>query len=76
MLNRPGTLVNPLLNEDEHPTLGANSHKGVVFQTTKSNVHEQGTSLQNNREKHSDEAFLNSLFSKCDLQKMVLQFTP
>ena len=56
------------------PTLGANCHKGAVFQTTKSNVNAQGASLQTT-EKTSNEAFLNNLFSKSDLQKMFIQFT-
>ena len=50
-------------------------HKGVVFWTKKSNVHAQGASLQTT-EKTSNEAFLDNLFRKSDLQKMFLQFTP
>ena len=49
--------------------------QGVVFQTTKCNVHAQGTSLQTT-EKTSNEAFLNNLFGKSDLQKMFIQFSP
>ena len=48
--------------------------KGVVFQATKSNVCAQGASLQIT-EKTSNEAFLNNLFSKSDLQKIFIQFT-
>ena len=50
-------------------------HKGVVFQTTKSNVCAQGTSLQTT-EKTSNETFPNNLCSKSDLPKMFIQFTP
>ena len=49
-------------------------HKGVVFQTIKSGVHAQGTSLKRT-EKTTNEAFLNILFSKSDLQKIFIQFT-
>ena len=73
-MNRSGTLTEPLPYEDQHITLGANCHKGVVFQTTKSDVCVQDASLQT--ERTSNEAFLNNLFSKSDLQKMLTQFTP
>ena len=48
--------------------------KGVVFQTIQSSDHAQGASLQTT-EKTTNEAFLNILFSKSDLQKMFIQFT-
>ena len=66
MLNTSGTLIDSLPYEHQCPTLGANSHKGVVFQTIKSSVHAQGTSLQTT-EKTTNEAFLNILFGKSDL---------
>ena len=75
LLNRSGTLIDPLPYEDQCPTLGTNCCMGMVFQTTKSNVHAQGASLQTT-EKTSNEAFLNNLFGKSDLQKMFIQFTP
>ena len=75
MLNRSGTLIDPLPYEDQHPTLGANCCKGVVFQTIKSSVHAQGTSVQTTQ-KTTNEALLNILFGKSYLQKMVIQFTP
>ena len=74
-MNRSGTLTDSLSYDDQCPTLGANCHKGVVFQTIKSNVCVQGASLQT-IEKTSNEASLNYLFSKVDLQKMFIQFTP
>ena len=49
-------------------------HKGMVIQT-KSSVHAQDISLQTT-EKTTNEAFLNILFGKSDLHKMVIQFTP
>ena len=49
-------------------------HKEVVFQTVKSNVHAQDTSLQT--DKTSNEAVFYILFGKSDLQKMTIQFTP
>ena len=49
-------------------------HKGVVFQTIKSSVCALGTSQT--AEKTTNEAFLDILFDKSDLQKMVIQFTP
>ena len=52
------------------PTLGIHCCKGVVFWTTKSNVHAQDASLKTT-EKTSNEAFLNNLFSKSDLPKDV-----
>ena len=58
MLNRSGTLIDLLSYEDQHPTLGTNCHKGVVFQTMKSSVHVQDASLQTT-EKTTNEAFLN-----------------
>ena len=59
MLNRLVTPTESLPTEDYCPTLGANCHKGVVFQTIKSVVHTQGASLQTTK-KTSSEAFLNS----------------
>ena len=50
-------------------------HKSVVFQTIKSSVCAQGASLQTT-EKTTNEAFLDILFGKSDLQKMFIQFTP
>ena len=44
-------------------------------QTPRSNVCAQGSSLQTT-EKISSEAFLDNLFSKSDLQKMFIKFTP
>ena len=75
MLNRSGTEIKPLATEDQYPTLGTNCHKGVVFQTTRSIVHAQGTSLQTT-EKTSNEASLINLLSNSDLQKMFIQFAP
>ena len=74
MLNRSGTLTDLLPCEDQCPTLGASCHKGVVFQTIKSSVHAQNISLQMT-EKTTNEAFLDILFGKSDLQKMFMQFT-
>ena len=75
VLHRSGTLIGSPPYEDPYPTLGANCHKGVVFQAIKSSAHAQGASLQTT-EKTTNGAFLNILFGKSDLHKIFIQFTP